>query len=102
MPTEGPRRPDVLGSLRRALHLGDAAGDAASAPATPTGEPQAAGADAAPATMHKGAYVVARLYLEGEDAPAHDFAQTAVEAARAILRAGLASGATPLRVTIKQ
>jgi hypothetical protein len=80
MPAEGPHRLDVLRSLKRALDLGDSA----------------------PATMHKGAYVVGRHYLEGEDAPAHDFAQAAIEAARAVLRARLAAGATPPRVTIKQ
>jgi hypothetical protein len=56
---------------------------------------------AAGETMHKGAYVVVRLFVEGEDAPAHDFAQTAVEAAGAVVSAGIAAGPTRLRVTLK-
>ena len=67
-------------------------------------EGPAAGATATPATgetMHKGAYVVVRLFVEGEDAPAHDFAQTAVDAARAVVTAGIAAGPTRLHVTLK-
>ena len=54
----------------------------------------------APRTIRKGAYVVVRLYLEGDDAPAHDFARTAVTAARAVVDAGIAAGGTALKVTV--
>ena len=53
-------------------------------------------------TMHKGAYVVVRLFVEGEDAPAHDFARAAVEAARAIVERGVAAGASPPRAALMQ
>jgi hypothetical protein len=56
----------------------------------------------APATMQKGAWVVARLYVEGQDAPAHDFTETAIAAARAVITAGLAQNATPLQVALKK
>lgn len=79
---------DVIGGIKRTLRHGDAAA------------PAAGDAGAAPATMHKGANVVVHLFLEGEDAPAHDFAASAIAAARAVLAAG--SGATPLKVTVKQ
>lgn len=78
---------DVIGGIKRAMHRGNTA-------APPPGD-----ANAAPATMHKGANVVVRLFVEGEDAPAHDFAQTAIAAARAVLAAG--AGATPLKVTVR-
>ncbi len=57
-------------------------------------------ADAAPAAMHKGAVVAVTLLVEGEDAPAHDFAATAIAAARAVVAAGIAAEATPLAITI--
>ena len=79
----------AIGRVERAL------GHDAAAPA-PTAPP-----DAAPATMHKGAVVVATLFVEGEDAPAHDFAAAAVAAARALLAAGVAAGATALTITIR-
>lgn len=78
----------AIGRVERAL------GHDASTPA-PTAPP-----DAAPATMHKGAVVAVTLRVEGEDAPAHDFAATASAAARAIVQAGIAAGATPLAVTV--
>ena len=78
---------NVIGDLKRTLHRSDTA-------APPTGD-----AGTAPATMHKGANVVVHLFVEGEDAPAHDFAATAIAAARAVLAAG--SAATPLKVTVK-
>ena len=36
-------------------------------------------------TMPKEPHVAVRLFVEGEDAPARDFARAAVEAARAIV-----------------
>ncbi len=57
-------------------------------------------ADAAPATMHKGAVVAVTLLIEGEDAPADDFAARATAAARAVVAAGIAAHATPLAVTV--
>ncbi len=57
-------------------------------------------AAAAPATMHKGAVVAVTLLVEGEDAPADDFAATASAAARAVVVAGIAAHATPLAVTV--
>ncbi len=62
--------------------------------------PPPAAADAAPATMHKGAVVAVTLRVEGEDAPAHDFAATAIAAARAVVAAGVAAHVTPLAVTV--
>ena len=71
-----------------------ALGHGAATPAPPTPS------DAAPATMHKGAVVAVTLLVEGEDAPADDFAATAIAAARAIVAAGIAARATPLAVTV--
>lgn len=78
---------DVIGDFKRSLHRGDATA------------PTPGDANTAPATMHKGANVIVHLFVEGEDAPAHDFAATAVAAAKAVLSAG--AGATPLKVTVK-
>ena len=80
----------ALGRVERALGQHGAASPPA--PPAPT--------DAAPATMHKGAVVVVTLCIEGEDAPADDFAATAVAAARAVAAAGIAANVTPLAVTI--
>jgi hypothetical protein len=60
----------------------------------------AAASEAAPATMPKGAVVAVTLLVAGEDAPAHDFAATAIAAARAVVAAGIAAQATPLAVTV--
>ncbi|HET7036635.1 MAG TPA: hypothetical protein VFI42_13205 [Thermomicrobiaceae bacterium] len=54
------------------------------------------------ATIHKGAYVAVRLYLEGDEPPAHDFAQTARDATARILAAGIAAAAAPLQATVKR
>jgi len=78
---------DVIGNLKRTLRRGG------------TAAPTPGDANAAQATMHKGANVVVHLFVEGEDAPAHDFTATAIAAARAVLAAGAA--ATPLKVTVK-
>jgi hypothetical protein len=78
---------DVIGNLKRTLHRSDGTASPAGGEAT------------APATMHKGANVVAHLFVEGEDAPAHDFTVTAIAATQAVLAAG--SAATPLKVTVK-
>ena len=84
----------ALGGLARALgHHGTNA--APTAPAAP-----AAASAAAPATMHKGAVVAVTLLVEGEDAPADDFAATASAAARAIVQAGIAANVTPFVVTV--
>lgn len=107
-----------LHSLRASIGLGAKPGQAAEAvpPAAhadeapqmdrPTGpacgQAQDPPEQAAPATIHKGAYVVVRLYLEGDQPPAEDFAQTATGAARAVFDAGIAAQATPLTATIKQ
>jgi len=86
---ERDRLRGALGRVERAL------GHGAATPAPPTPP------DAAPATMHKGAVVVVTLLVEGEDAPAHDFAATATAASRAIVQAGIAAAITPLTVTVK-
>lgn len=87
---ERERLRGALGGIERALgHHG-----ADPAPAPP------AAADAAPATMHKGAVVTVTLLIEGEDAPADDFAARATAMARAIVAAGIAAHATPLAVTV--
>ncbi|HEX6777214.1 MAG TPA: hypothetical protein VF099_03380 [Ktedonobacterales bacterium] len=39
--------------------------------------------------MHKGATVEVRLYIEGEDEPAHDFAQLATQIARQVVDLGI-------------
>ena len=86
-------------SLRRALRRSDPPSAApSSAPAAPTGTP-AAGPYA---LIHKGAYVEVRLYLEGNEPPAHDFAQTARDAAARIVAAGIAAAAAPLQATVKR
>jgi len=79
---------DVIGDLKRTLRRSDT-----------TAAPPAGDVGTAPATMHKGANVVVQLFVEGEDAPAHDFTVTAIAAAKAIVAAGTA--ATPLKVTVK-
>jgi len=78
----------AIGRVERALVHG------AAPPAPPTPP------DAAPATMHKGAVVAVTLLVEGEDAPADDFAATASAAARAIVQAGIAANVTPFVVTV--
>jgi hypothetical protein len=45
--------------------------------------------------MHKGSFVLVHLYVEGEDAPAHDFAQVATAAARQLVDAAVAQHARP-------
>lgn len=77
----------VIGNLKRTLHRGG------------TAAPTPGDANAVTTTMHKGANVVVHLFVEGEDAPAHDFTVTAIAAAQAVLAAGAA--ATPLKVTVK-
>lgn len=39
--------------------------------------------------MHKGAAIEVRLYIEGEDEPAHDFAQLATQIARQVVDLGI-------------
>lgn len=39
--------------------------------------------------MRKGATVEVRLYIEGEDEPAHDFAQLATQIARQVIALGI-------------
>lgn len=39
--------------------------------------------------MRKGAAVEVRLYIEGEDEPAHDFAQLATQIARQVIALGI-------------
>ena len=39
--------------------------------------------------MRKGATVEVRLYIEGEDEPAHDYAQLATEIARHVIELGI-------------
>ena len=76
-----------IGALRKALGRD-------SAPATPAAPDDSA--------IHKGAYVDVRLYLEGDEPPAHDFAQTARDAAARVLAAGIVAAAAPLRVTVQR
>src|SRR5579883_2186698 len=93
-----------LEALRRALLPFNA-------PAAPdTGPPgqsaeHAAVQEPAPAAgysvIHKGAYVVVRLYVEGNQPPAQDFAETARRAAEQIV-AGGAAAIAPLTVTVKR
>jgi len=94
---ERERLRGALGGLGRALgHHG-----ADPPPAPPAASVEAAPADAAPATMPKGAVVAVTLLVEGEDAPANDFAATASAAARAVVAAGIAANVTPLAVTVQ-
>lgn len=55
----------------------------------------------APATMKKAIQLQVALYIEGEDAPAHNFADTATQAVRDILTAGSAKH-PELKITIKK
>jgi hypothetical protein len=55
----------------------------------------------APEKMRKGVELRVTLYIEGEDAPAHDFSKSAAEAVRDIITAGSAKH-PELKVTIKK
>jgi hypothetical protein len=55
----------------------------------------------APEKMRKGIAVNVTLYIEGDDAPAHDFGKATVEAVRDIITAGSARH-PELTVTIKK
>ena len=55
----------------------------------------------APATMKKAIRLNVALYIEGEDAPAHNFADTATQAVRDMIAAGSAKH-PELKVTIKK
>lgn len=71
-----------------------------SSPPANNADAAASDPNAAPATMHKGANVIVHLFVEGEDAPAHDFTETAIAGAHAVIAAG--QSATPLQVTVKK
>ncbi len=49
------------------------------------------GANNEPEMMLKSADVAVRLTIEGEDAPAHDYAQLATEIARRVIELGIAA-----------
>ena len=55
----------------------------------------------APEKMRKGVELRVTLYIEGEDAPAHDFSKSSAEAVRDIITAGSAKH-PELKVTIKK
>ena len=51
--------------------------------------------------MHKGIRLDVRLWIEGEDEPAHDFAEHTIKAVREMLAAGQ-SAYPKLQVTIRK
>ncbi len=53
------------------------------------------GAGDQPPVMHKGCYVVATFFVEGDDAPAHDFAQTATDVVKKLCDAAVAQRTRP-------
>jgi hypothetical protein len=55
----------------------------------------------APEKMRKGIQLYVTLYIEGDDAPAHDFSKSTIEAVRDIITAG-SSKHPELTVTIKK
>jgi len=55
----------------------------------------------APEKMRKAIQLHVTLYIEGEDAPAHNFAKSTMEAVRDIITAGIAKH-PELKVTIKK
>jgi hypothetical protein len=55
----------------------------------------------APEKMRKGIQLQVTLHIEGDDAPAHDFAKSTAEAVREIITAGSAKH-PELNVTIKK
>ena len=55
----------------------------------------------APEKMRKGIELHVTLHVEGDDAPAHDFSQSTIEAVREIITAGSAKH-PELKVTIKK
>ena len=55
----------------------------------------------APEKMRKGIQLHVTLYIEGDDAPAHDFSKSTAEAVREIITAGSAKH-PELNVTIKK
>lgn len=61
----------------------------AAAPATESDAQAPPAADDVPALIHKGCYVVVTMYIEGDDAPAHDFAEVATSAARDIIQSAI-------------
>ena len=63
--------------------------------ATPASDTAAPGAELehwgdAPEKMRKGIQLHVALYIEGDDAPAHDFSKSTIEAVRDIITAGSA------------
>lgn len=59
------------------------------------------GADDNPATMRKAIRLTLSLWIEGEDAPAHNFAESTTKAVEEIIREG-SSKHPELKVTIKK
>jgi hypothetical protein len=55
----------------------------------------------APAKMKKAIQLAVTLHIEGEDAPAHDFSKSTVEAVEEIIAAGSAKH-PELKITIKK
>lgn len=51
--------------------------------------------------MHKGIRIAIKLYIEGEDEAAHDFAESTVRAVKEMLAAGQGAHAE-LKVTVKK
>ncbi len=71
-------------------------------PASPAASPTAPQSQETPQVMDKGAYVVAHIYVEGKDVPAHDFSQTASQAVKAVIEQGIKAGSGPLKLTLKK
>ena len=74
--------------------------------ATPASDAAAHGAELehwgdAPEKMRKGIQLYVVLHIEGDDAPAHDFSKSTIEAVREIITAG-SSKHPELTVTIKK
>lgn len=51
--------------------------------------------------MHKGIRIAIKLFIEGEDEPAHDFAESTVKAVKEMLAAGQGAH-NELKVTVKK
>ena len=53
-------------------------------------------------TMKKGITMRVTLYIEGDDAPAHDFSQTGADVASKVLAAGIKNAAGGYTVQVKK
>lgn len=62
---------------------------------------QTSGAPPAPTTMRKAIKIKVNLWIEGEDEPAHNFAESTIQAVKEIIEAGSAKH-PDLKVTVKK